>query len=526
MHRAHVIACAAALAACFSNSDETTGATSAATADATSSSTTGDATATAGDETTGAEATSGPTTDPTGPDPFCGDSNLDAGEECDDGNQSNGDGCLGDCTIATCGDGVIWIGVEDCDDGPDNDAKGLSGCRLDCRAAACGDGAIYPGDFGPKILLAAGSGQAVADLNERNARAVGIDALGQAYVVTDWNLGGGYLHSVAIERFAADGSPLDEAPILAYQGAKTVRRPVLAAAPDGSFIVAWETDANGDDVVYRRYGPDGFPLSDLVAAATITSGDQKDPTVAINGDGAAVLAFRSILGPDLEGKHVIRVRTIPAEGEPPPDFVAGVAEGDLSVPSLAIRSDGSYVLAFADESGAVYARGYTQGGALAVSLDAIPGIAGATASSHPWIGVAALEDGGFALAGMTAEGHVTVNRHDSAGALVTATLASTSALGSIPRIDLAADAAGNLFALWAGCGLPGESDNCDGDPVGLLLRRIYADGEPLGDAEQIAMITHFKPQALGVASNAIGDLAVVAEDDNSPFLWLARAECP
>lgn len=526
MHRAHVIACAAALTACFTNSSETASATSAATADASSSSTTDDATTTGGDETTGPETSSGPTTDPTGPDPICGDSNLDAGEDCDDGNQSNADGCLNDCTVASCGDGVIWLGLEECDNGPDNDAKSLDGCRPDCQAATCGDGAIYPGEFGPAIPLATGSGQAIADLNDRNARAVAVDALGQAYVVTDWNLGGGYVHTVAIERFAADGSPLDEAPILAYQGPQAIRRPAIAAAPDGSFIVVWEVAGLGEDVVYRRYGADGLPLGGALAAATIANGDQKDPTVVINGDGAAVLAFRSIAGPDPEGKHVIRVRTIPAAGEPPPDFVAGVADGDISVPSLAIRDDGSYVLAFADKDAAVYARGYSPGGSLAVALDAVPDVLGAAANSHPWVGVAALSDGDFALAGATADGHVTVHRYDSAGSLAHATIASTAALGSIPRIDLAADATDNLVALWAGCGLPGENDSCEGDPVGLLMRRIYADGEALGDAAQLAMITHFKPQAIGVASNAIGDLAVVAQDDNDPLLWLAPAACP
>ncbi|MEZ4383142.1 MAG: hypothetical protein R3A79_17575 [Nannocystaceae bacterium] len=523
MHRANVIVCAAALAACFTNSDETTGAAASATTEA-ASSTTAEATTTAA-ETTAEATTAETTTDPRPDDPRCGDGNLDIGEECDDGNQSNADGCLNDCAIAFCGDGQIWLGLEECDDGPGNDAKSLSGCRPDCRAAACGDGAIYPGEFGPKIHLGADAGAATVNLNERCSRAVAIDAMGRAYAVTDWSLGG-YVHSIAIERFAADGAPLDAAPILAYEGPKAVRRPVIAAAPSGDFIVAWETDGDGDDVLYRRYGADGLASGAAVVAATSTNGHQKDPTVVMNGAGAAVVAFRSILGVDFEGKHVIRARTIPVDGEPPADFVAGVVAEDVVAPALAMRSDGSFVLAFPDKNGALYARGFTPAGDLSVALEPVPELFASAANSFPWTGVAALEDGGFALAGETLDGHVSVNRYNSAGTLVVATNASTSALGSIPRIDLAADAAGNLAALWAGCGLPGEEDNCASDPVGLLLRRIYADGEPLGATAQIDMIAHFKPQVIGVASNAVGDLAVVAQDDAETFLRIAPAACP
>jgi len=45
----------------------------------------------------------------------CGDGEVDDDEECDDGNDSDVDGCLGTCTIARCGDGVIRRDVETCD---------------------------------------------------------------------------------------------------------------------------------------------------------------------------------------------------------------------------------------------------------------------------------------------------------------------------------------------------------------------------------------------------------------------------
>ena len=38
------------------------------------------------------------------------------GEQCDDGNLENGDTRLNSCLDATCGDGFVQDGVEECDD--------------------------------------------------------------------------------------------------------------------------------------------------------------------------------------------------------------------------------------------------------------------------------------------------------------------------------------------------------------------------------------------------------------------------
>lgn len=62
----------------------------------------------------------------------CGDDTLDPGEECDDGNQVNGDGCDGNCKTTRCGNEVVSDG-EQCDDGMSNGTGGL--CRADCTLA-------------------------------------------------------------------------------------------------------------------------------------------------------------------------------------------------------------------------------------------------------------------------------------------------------------------------------------------------------------------------------------------------------
>jgi len=55
-------------------------------------------------------------------DPECGDGIISAGEECDDDNTSNDDGCDSSCDLE-CGNGSL-DGDEQCDGG--------AGCSDDC----------------------------------------------------------------------------------------------------------------------------------------------------------------------------------------------------------------------------------------------------------------------------------------------------------------------------------------------------------------------------------------------------------
>jgi len=79
--------------------DTSGGSTSTSSGDTTGGETTGDET---GDETTGdatGEDTTGGDESSTGnaPDPFCGDGNVDADEECDDANDNDNDSCTSQC---------------------------------------------------------------------------------------------------------------------------------------------------------------------------------------------------------------------------------------------------------------------------------------------------------------------------------------------------------------------------------------------------------------------------------------------
>ena len=59
---------------------------------------------------------------------FCGNHIVETGEQCDDGNALNGDGCDVNCTLSICGNGIVDPG-EQCDNGL---LASGNGCEADC----------------------------------------------------------------------------------------------------------------------------------------------------------------------------------------------------------------------------------------------------------------------------------------------------------------------------------------------------------------------------------------------------------
>jgi cysteine-rich repeat protein len=72
----------------------------------------------------------------------CGDGEIGPGEECDDGNRFDGDGCDRNCTLTGCGNGVRTMG-EGCDDG--NTTNG-DGCDDNCTPTGCGNDIVTAGE--------------------------------------------------------------------------------------------------------------------------------------------------------------------------------------------------------------------------------------------------------------------------------------------------------------------------------------------------------------------------------------------
>lgn len=88
----------------------------------------------------GAARLSGPRVDVGADEVTCGDGVTNPGEECDDANPDDGDGCDSNCTFTGCGNGVVTAG-EACDDGGTIAGDCCDGaCQLEAAGSPCDDG--------------------------------------------------------------------------------------------------------------------------------------------------------------------------------------------------------------------------------------------------------------------------------------------------------------------------------------------------------------------------------------------------
>lgn len=88
--------------------------------------------------------------------PFCGNGIVERGEECDDGNYEDGDGCSSECQLEVgCGNGVLdvnvdergFLWVEECDDDNVIDGDGCSSdCKIEGDGPVCGNGVLEMGE--------------------------------------------------------------------------------------------------------------------------------------------------------------------------------------------------------------------------------------------------------------------------------------------------------------------------------------------------------------------------------------------
>jgi cysteine-rich repeat protein len=63
--------------------------------------------------------------------PVCGNAMVEMGEECDDGNTRDNDGCSSQCRYEYCGDGIVQAALgEECDDGG---YRNDDGCDMFCQ---------------------------------------------------------------------------------------------------------------------------------------------------------------------------------------------------------------------------------------------------------------------------------------------------------------------------------------------------------------------------------------------------------
>jgi cysteine-rich repeat protein len=164
---------------------------------------------------------------------------LEGGEECDDGNDNNNDGCTTLCKLPYCGDGFVQTG-EACDDGG---AQGeFDECPDDCGAGGGTGGAGGGGNPCEGQLIYAGMTSTQTTAWTYGAK-TGIEA---GHLMCQQLLGADHVCEYAEVQTALANGELDGDPTLVAAGAGGVTIWVHRLTPEKVDPVTHQPDPNGD----------------------------------------------------------------------------------------------------------------------------------------------------------------------------------------------------------------------------------------------------------------------------------------
>jgi len=204
------------------------------------------------------------------------------------------------------------------------------------------------------------------------APAVAMDARGEPIVVWESYDANSFLPAIHVQRFNATGMPEGSEFQVSSPVAGGQQSPAVAIDSNGTFVVVWSEygrDGDGQSIHAQRYTGTGAVLGTEFRVNTTSTGDQSNPSVAMNANGDWVVTWESN-GQDGDGGGIF-AQLYSAAGTPRgSEFrVNEYITGNQSAPSVAMDSQGDFVIVWTsyDQPGDkddVCAQRYYAGGAL------------------------------------------------------------------------------------------------------------------------------------------------------------------
>jgi hypothetical protein len=235
--------------------------------------------------------------------------------------------------------------------------------------------------------------------------------------------------------------------------------PTTARSPNGDFVITWLSDGqdeSGYGVYAQRFDAAGTPLGAEFGVNAYTTGDQRDPSIAMDASGDFVIAWQG-WGASGEG---IYARRFDAAGTPQGGDIRvnGIQPGYQSGQAVAMDAVGNFVVTWISDDGNLY-------GIYARRYDAT---------------------------GIPQGGQFLVNAHSGVGMPFQSNQTE-------PAIGMSAT--GEFVIAW-------QSQNAPGDDEGIWARRFSATGVPIGgDFHVNTVATHLQGEP-AVAMNSAGDFVI------------------
>lgn len=310
--------------------------------------------------------------------------------------------------------------------------------------------------------------------------------------------------------------------------------PAVASNASGAFVATWQVSrppgsATPSGILARRFGSDGAPLGNDFAVNSTTTGFHGDPVVAMAPDGSFVIAWRTFISFFDPDSYEIRARRFDAGGNPlGPDFsVNSHTPGIQQSPAIAMLTGGGFVIVW-DGPGPtpgddidvnIQVRRYSASG-VAQGVETRANANRDGAQTNP--GVAASSDGGFWVVwsgpslgtdqsftsiqgrrfgsnGQPTGGDFQVNSHTS---------------GTQRSVAIASAANGKVIVTWQSS----TSAGTDSSQASVHAQLFDASGAAIGGESQVNTATQGNQDAPTAAFGSDGEAFVAWHSLDNPLV--------
>ena len=291
----------------------------------------------------------------------------------------------------------------------------------------------------------------------------------------------------------------------------------ISSLPNGGFVASWSnyfgTSSRSNDIFCRIFEPNCSPIGDEFQINQTTSGNQTEPSIAVNTSGEIIVAWQGFSSE--QNRFDIYAQMIDSNGLPIGDEISvnnTVISNDQICPEIAVNNSGSFIIVWESEtdpnSTSICARRYNSNGA---ALDDEFQVSIESESRYP--NVAIDNNGNFTIVwieGSRPNFSIMARLYNALGIAISEPFKiNTEKISSFSQPAIVMDTAGCILITWDGDPNLASDDN-------IHARIFEPNGTPIGDQFIVNSTIEKAQQNPQIAINNSDQFVIVWDSEGDP----------
>jgi hypothetical protein len=201
--------------------------------------------------------------------------------------------------------------------------------------------------------------------NKQENPAIAMDAEGNFVVVWNSYLQDGSSNGIFGQRFDSNCNPAGDEFQINTETSGNQREPAVAMDAEGNFVVTWYGPGEDkEDIFARRFNSNGQPLGSEFSVNSYTNDKQLYPGAAMNNDGGFIIVWESSNIPGQSNKAICGRLYDGSGSSIGPEFVINEEASDSRYPDVAMDAEGDFAVVWMRDksSNSIIARLYNADG--------------------------------------------------------------------------------------------------------------------------------------------------------------------